>query len=107
MWLVCDNEGTDMVVRLIFKQVEMAAESDGKDAGQNIDDIIYKTAYLAHSETTEISKLTAPINATLNSDERRSIKSDKVFLSRLATLFDKLDELTKRVEIPRGPSRSY
>ncbi|MBK7836782.1 MAG: TonB family protein [Candidatus Obscuribacter sp.] len=101
------NEGTDMVVRLIFKQVEMAAESNGKDAGQNIDDIIYKTAYLAHSETTEISKLTAPIIATLNSDERRSIKTDKVFLSRLATLFDKLDELTKRVEIPRGPSRSY
>lgn len=97
----------DMLVRLIFKQVEIAAESDHANNAQVIDEIIHKTGYFSQDELVSISELTAPIIVTLNSDKRPSIKTDKNFLNKLANLFEKLDELTKRIEMPKGKKRAF
>jgi TonB family protein len=85
------TDGTDMLVRLIFKQVEIAG--DGGHA-QNIDDIIYKVAYFSADETSAIQRLTAPLITTLESKKTGAIKNDTVFLGQLADLFAKLEELT-------------
>lgn len=101
------NDGTDMVVRLIFKQVEVEAGDSTRHSEESIDEIIYRTAYFSKEETATLSKLTAPLIKALNSNSSKSIEANKQFLNQLADLFDKLDELTKCVEIPRGSSRSF
>lgn len=89
------NDGIDMVIKLIFKQVEMSTQSGLKHSTQNIDEIINKYALFSGAELDEIRTLTKPLTAKLASEESLSLKSDREFLSKLADLFDKLDQLTK------------
>lgn len=87
------QEGKDLLVRVLFRQIENYVETPGMKDSESITIILDSTVYLKPDSLEKLKEASKPVLEMLKARKsNEELKTNKVFLTALADFFEKVEE---------------
>ncbi len=87
------QEGKELLVRVLFRQIETYVETPGMQDSDSITIILDNTVYLKSDSKAKLHEASKPVLEMLKARKSNTeLKTNKEFLSKLADFFEKVDQ---------------